>query len=311
VSVSSEPAKTRRAFCSAVSSESGEPLSATASRVDHWVLVEYSGAWESEALGRSALSPELKEHLRAQLAALAHSRLLLVKKTGRRLQAGGHVLFGSSRPGEERFFELDLEHHDELLDVDLAAALAGDETAATPVEEPLYVVCTHGKRDRCCALNGLPLYDALRRETDPGRVWQSTHVGGDRFAGNLVVLPHGLYYGRVAPADAAAVLAAHAAGEVELAHYRGRSAYPFPVQAAERALREAEGLLGIDDLTPLGAVRTEDGGRRVSFRTPDSAVHELDVVTALADEPAYLTCESAEPSRARRYLVTAHRVVSR
>jgi hypothetical protein len=311
VSVSSEPAKTRHAFCSAVSSESGEPLSATASRVDHWILVEYSGAWESESLGGSALSPELKGHLRAQLAELAHSRLLLVKKTGRRLQAGGHVLFGSSRPGEERFFELELEHHDELLDVDLAAALVGGATDARAVEGPLYVVCTHGKRDRCCALNGLPLYDALRRETDPGRVWQSTHVGGDRFAGNLVVLPHGLYYGRVAPADAASVLAAHAAGQVELDHYRGRSAYPFPVQAAERALRESEGLLGIDDLTPLGAVRMEDGGRRVSFRTPDSAVHELDVVTALADEPAYLTCESAEPSRARRYLVTARRVVSR
>ena len=183
------------------------------------------------------------------------------------------MLFGSSRPGEERFFELELEHHDELLGVDLAAALAGGETGATAVDGPLYVVCTHGKRDRCCALQGLPLYDALRRETDPGRVWQSTHVGGDRFAGNLVVLPHGLYYGRVAPADAARVLAAHAAGEVELDHYRGRSAYPFPVQAAERALRESEGLLGIDDAHDARSRRgrrTAHGGSASGRRTRPS-----------------------------------------
>ena len=304
----------RRAFCAAVSSASGEPLAATASRVDHWILVEYRGAWAREPLGGSLLSSELKEHLRTQLTSLAHARLLFVKKPARRAQTSRRVFFGTSRPGEERFFGLEVEHEQELLGLDLAAALAGAGTAAVPVGEavegPLYVVCTHGKRDRCCAVHGRPLYDALRHETETGRVWQSTHVGGDRFAGNVVVFPHGLYYGRVGPGDAGRVVAAHAAGEIDLDRYRGRSAYSFPVQAAEHALRESERLLGFEDLTLLGSVRNADGGWRVRFRTPDSAVHELDVAETLADEPAYLTCESAEPGRAHRHRVSAHRVVS-
>jgi hypothetical protein len=314
VSAQSGAATTRGAFCSAVSSAGGEPLAATASRVDYWVLVEYRGTWAHEPLGGSLLSPELKEHLRTQLAALARARFLFVKKPARRPQTSSRLFFGTSSPGAERFFALEFEHQEELLRLDLAAALAGAGAATIPaweaVEGPLYVVCTHGKRDRCCALHGRPLYDALRHETESGRVWQSTHVGGDRFAGNVVVFPHGLYYGRVGPADADRLVAAHTAGEIDLDRYRGRSAFSFPVQAAEHALRESEGLVGIEDLTLLGSARNAKGEWRIRFRTPDSAVHELHVAESRADEPTYLTCESVEPRRARRWGVSAHRVVS-
>jgi hypothetical protein len=315
--------RTTRAFCAAVSSASGEPLAATASRVDHWILIEYRGAWAREVPRASLLSSALKQHLRSQLAALPHARLLFVKKPRGRLDTGSRVFFGTARPGAERLFELELEHLDDLLHVDAAAVLAGTSRAIAGTEAvtgptagteavagPLYIVCTHGKRDRCCALYGRPLYDALRHETDSGRVWQSSHVGGDRFAGNAVVLPHGLYYGRVGPADAARVVAATTAGQIDLDAYRGRSAYSFAVQAGERALRECEGLLGIDDLELAGTARDADGRWRVLFRTPDGAVHELQVAESLADEPTYLTCESTEPRHARRWRVSGHDVVS-
>jgi hypothetical protein len=311
--VSAEPSARaeRRAFCAAVSSANEEPLAATASRIDHWILVEYRAAWARDVLGECQFSPELKAHLREQLAALEHSRLLFVKKPERRAQAGRRVFFGRSTPGRERFFELEVEHQNDLLDFDLAAALAAQGGPATRFETPLYVVCTHGKRDRCCARNGRPLYDALRDATDPDRVWQSTHVGGDRFAGNVVVLPEGLYYGRVEPDDTGALLQAHGSGAVDLGRYRGRSAYSFPVQAAEQALRESDGHLGIDDLALLGSRPDDSGGWRVRFGTSDGNVHELTVVGDRAPEPVYLTCESAEPKRARRYAVTARRTVSR
>ena len=300
-----------RAFCAAVSSANDEPLAATASRLDHWILVEYRGAWTRDVLGGSLLSPELKAHLRGQLDALGRSRLLFVKKPERRLQAGHSVFFGTSSPGKERFFELEVEHQDDLREVDFVGALASDNGPFTPVAAPLFVVCTHGKRDRCCAKHGRPLYDALRHETETDRVWQSTHVGGDRFAGNVVVLPHGLYYGRVGPAEAGSLVAAHAAGRIDLDRYRGRSAYSCPVQAAEHAIRASEGLLGIGDLSVLGCERQGDEAWAVRLRTPDDAIHELDVVATRADEPAYLTCEAAGPKRALRHDVTAHRVLSR
>lgn len=302
-------AASSRAFCAAVSNDAGEPLAATASRIDHWILLEYRGAWARDVLGGSLLSPELKTHLRAELSALDRARLLFVRKPERRARTGRRVFFGTSRPGRECFFQLEVDHPNDLLGFDFAAALADDGAGATRVDLPLYVVCTHGKRDRCCARHGQPLYDALRREAGTDGVWQSTHVGGDRFAGNVVVLPQGLYYGRVGPGDVAGLLAEHGAGRVDLDRYRGRSAYSFPVQAAEQGLRETEGLLGIDDLDLVGCTRLGDETWSVRFRTPDGAVHELDVVATLADEPAYLTCESSEPQRARRHAVTAHRVL--
>ena len=54
----------RRPFCAEASLERAEPLAATASRVDNWILVEYRGVWAHDAIGASALSAHLKEHLR-------------------------------------------------------------------------------------------------------------------------------------------------------------------------------------------------------------------------------------------------------
>jgi hypothetical protein len=299
----------RRAFCAEASSERGEPLGATASRVDHWILVEYRGGWSRDPIDGSLLSPELKSHLREQRDALGQAKVLFVRKPERRAATGRRVFVVSSRPGTERLYELEVEHQEDLREVDFAAALAG-ESGVTPMDGPLFVVCTHGKRDRCCARYGRPLYDALRDRADPNRVWQSSHVGGDRFAGNVVVLPHGLYYGRVDPDGSASLLAAHAAGTIDLERYRGRSAYSFSVQAGERAIRESTGLLGVDDVALIDAVRENDT-TRARFETRGGAVHEVDVTVSLDDEAAYLTCTSAEPRRARRCRVVAHRVVSR
>jgi hypothetical protein len=308
--VDTSPEARQRALCAAASSASAEPLAATASRIDNWILLEYRGLWDRDVLGGSLLSPELKAHLRAQLAALGNARLLFVKKPERRAYGRRHVFFGTSRPGRERIFELEVDHQEDLRGFDFAAALSGDGIPGRPVEHPLFVVCTHGKRDRCCAKFGQPLYDALRHETETGHVWQSTHVGGDRFAGNVVVLPHGLYYGRVEPEDLPALLAATEAGLVDLERYRGRSAYSFPVQAAEHAIRAEEDLLGIADLALAGAERVAEDAWRVRFRAPDGTVHEVDVAAEEADEPAYLTCGAAEPKRAVRYAATGRRVRS-
>jgi hypothetical protein len=297
-----------RVFCAEASRAREEPLSATASRVDHWLLLEYRGGWRRNVLGGSLLSRDLKAHLREQLAALEHARLLFVRKPERRADSGRRVFLVRSVPGAETLRSLEVDHQEDLRQIDLAAALTA--APGTPVDGPLYVVCTHGKRDACCARYGRPLYDAILARAEPERVWQSTHVGGDRFAGNVVLLPHGLYYGRVDPADVDRVLAAHGAGRLDLDGYRGRSAYSFSVQAAEQTIRESTGLLGVDDLRLLGVEQAGGGESVVRFEAPGGAIHEIDVVAMLEDEPAYLTCDSAEPRRARRCRVLAHRVLS-
>lgn len=291
--------RARRELCADVSGSASEELAATASRVDRWVLVEYRGLWDRDVLGGSLLSQPLKEHLREQLNRLGHSRLLFVKRPERRSHKRRMLFIGSSRPGEERFYALEFEHHDDLLGYDFATALHGDGAPGVPVDHPLFVVCTHGKRDRCCAKYGRPLYDDLRRKVDPEWVWQSTHVGGDRFAGNVVVLPEGLFYGRVGAEDLDPILDDYFDGRLNLARYRGRSAYTFAVQAAEQEVREKTALTGIDDVQ-LVKVEREDDRWLVSLRARGEP-YEAEAWAELGEEAVYLTCGSLTPQRPRRF----------
>jgi hypothetical protein len=297
----------QRALCADLSEDASESLAATASRVDRWLLVEYGDLWDRDVLGGSLLSAPLKEHLRDQLARLGHARLLFVKHPDRRSRASRMLFLGSSRPGEESLYALEFEEHDDLLEYDFAAALLDGGTPGIPLDHPLFVVCTHGKRDRCCAKYGQPLYDGLRGEVDGDWVWQSTHVGGDRFAGNVVVFPHGLYFGRVAPEDVGALLAEQAAGRLWLERYRGRSAYPFAVQAAEQTVRADEDLLGVDDVTVLDW-KAEGDEWQVRLQDLTGAVHDFLVVEELSEEAVHLTCGASAPQRARRYIATHRRV---
>ncbi len=116
------------------------------------------------------------------------------------------------------------------------AGLPGGRTPAfgRPVGAPLFLVCAHGRRDVCCARLGGPLARALAAR-HPGQVWETTHVGGHRYAANLVILPHGLYYGPVDEDFAAAAIAAYQHGEITPARYRGRAGQPRDQQVTSYA----------------------------------------------------------------------------
>jgi hypothetical protein len=283
---------TARRFCSDISRENNEPLGATASRIDHWLLVEYRGLWSHDALAGSGLSDQVKARLGALTAQRPRTRLLLIRRPDRRHQPGLAVYVANSRPGAERLGRLEIELHEELRDLD-------PFEAAEPAEESLFLACTHGKHDPCCARHGRPLFEALSEEVDTRWVWQSTHVGGDRFAGNLVCLPHGIYYGRVEREDVPALVDEHLAGRISLAHYRGRSCWPFPVQAAERRVRLDEGLTAFDDLS-LDTVERAAEHLTVKFETP-MGPREVDVATDVG-ELTLLTCSAETAKRPLRYV---------
>jgi hypothetical protein len=282
-----------RPFCSDLSRENDEPLAATASRIDNWFLIEYRGLWTRDALPGSGLSDQVKQHLRDQVAAVPHGRLLFIRRPDRRGRPELVAFAASSRPGELSLTRFEFEAYEDLRGVQLREG--------SPVDHPLFLVCTHGKHDPCCARHGRPLYEALRDELDPDWAWQVTHIGGDRFAGNLVCLPEGLYYGRVDRAASGSVLDKYLARRVLLDHYRGRSIYTFPVQAVERGVREATGLTGIDDVS-LESVERRNGSLRVTFAAGGRS-YTLHVEAEQGDL-TLLTCGSDAPQRPRRYVVS-------
>jgi hypothetical protein len=289
-----------RPFCADGSRGNDEPLYATASRVDHWILVEYRSLWSHDALAGSGLSEQVKAHLRAQVKARPRTRLLFIRSRARRGTPGLVAYAATSREGEEELRAATFADYRDLIDVDL---VGGDGEA---VDHPLLLVCTHGKHDPCCALYGRPLYDALAAELEPDWIWQSSHVGGDRFAGNVVCLPHGLYYGRLDRPSAAAVLDELLADRVHLEPYRGRSCYSFAVQAAERAVRLDTGLLGIADLRLVAAHRRADGAWTVAISARGRGIEEVDLREE-AGELVHLTCSATELRRPRRFVVTGRR----
>jgi hypothetical protein len=283
---------TARPFCSDISRENAEPLGATASRIDYWLLVEYRGLWSSDALAGSGLSDQVKARLSELTARRPRTRLLLIRRPDRRRHATLAVYAAVSRQGEESLASVDVDEHEDLRELD-------PWEAATPTDEPLFLACTHGKHDPCCARRGRPLFEALSEQLDSDSVWQSTHVGGDRFAGNLVCLPHGVYYGRVERDDVPSVVDEYLDGRISLGHYRGRSCWPFAVQAAERRIRAEEGLTGLDDMK-LAAVEHNGDRWAVSFQTPMGR-RELEVVVELG-ELTTLTCNAEVAKRPLRYV---------
>ncbi|HEV8251480.1 MAG TPA: sucrase ferredoxin [Gaiellaceae bacterium] len=291
-----------RPFCAEVARDAGELLAATASRIEHWLLVEYRGHWPYEALDAAVFAGPLREHLAAQLARLPRARLLLVKRPGRRADTSVHVVYGRTAETGAELRALEVERHEDLLDLDLS------KSPGRPLEHPLLLVCTHGIRDRCCARYGQALLrEIVRQEAERDWVWQATHVGGDRFAGNLVILPEGLYFGRVGDDDVAPILTSYRSGRIELSCYRGRACHPFAVQAAEGHVRRTTGLTEIGDLAVLRARRDARDRFTVELLAVDAGiVHEVEVVVELG-EPALLTCKAKEPQRPRHHVVRAHR----
>jgi hypothetical protein len=262
--------------------------------VNTWLLIEQPGAWGPHALVDSGFpSDEVSPLLQA--AEELHIRVLLIRqRKGETLDRSVFVAYSRDNGDGPTLRKGTVGDPAELSDLDLAALTAGRPDFGDVVDHPLYLVCTHGRHDICCADKGRPLFRAMS-EVRPEQTWEVSHIGGDRFAGNLLVLPRGDYFGRLDPADAGPLVAEYEAGRLDLDHHRGKSTQPRLVQAAEHFLRDAEGLSGFDDV-PVVEYRRESHGRaQVVFRGPEETEFVVRVTAHELPDPDYLTCRAEGP----------------
>ncbi|QWC86831.1 hypothetical protein KLP28_05665 [Nocardioidaceae bacterium] len=235
---------TRR--CAEVSAAAGEQLGGSASAWNACLLIEQDGPWGPKVLRDTRLPAAVRDHLD-----LEGLRVLLIRRHGRtgRDQGAQGVRVMASWSGPEMSWleRRTLADLDELLTVDLAGLVRGERPGWQPVEEPVVLVCTHGRRDVCCAERGRPVAAALATH-DPEGTWECSHVGGHRFAPNVVLLPAGLAYGRVEAGEAVALREAYASGQLLTERLRGRVWQQPAAQAAEVAIRQRLGLTGVDDV---------------------------------------------------------------
>lgn len=249
----------------------GEPLEGTAvERTARWLLIQVQEGWAPMVADTASLSGPVGAHVEAGLAAAGGARLQLIRRPG--VASGVTVIAVNAGGIKNSAYKLVLERLPDLLTLDIAALFEGGE-GSEQVEGPLVLVCSHGVRDRCCAVEGIPVFNALD-EALGGRVWQTTHLGGHRFAATLVVLPVGLQFGRVTPDEVPALLQGLANGKLyRLDRFRGRVEASREAQVAEAYVRAKRDLKALHDVQPVGsALRIQ--GRRVRFKVAGTP-HEV------------------------------------
>ncbi|MER6460954.1 sucrase ferredoxin [Streptomyces sp. NPDC001228] len=254
--------------CTTVSRLLDEPVSGTAATATTWLLLEQPGPWGAKALTSSHLDPVLGRALEAAAQGTG-VRVALIRRPGRHADPGTpavrRVYAAHTVPGNVWLHAAAVRDPARLLGLDFAALGAGDHRSfgtalggRPHTGGPLALVCTNGKRDRCCALLGRPLAAELAASGVPG-TWEVTHLGGHRFSPTVLVLPYGYAYGRAEAHAVKEVLHGAQEGRVVLDGCRGRSAWERPAQAAELSVREAVGEYAA---CALNVVRTEGAAPR-------------------------------------------------
>ena len=290
---------TPRFSCTPASLQRGEPIAGTATHVRTWLLLEHSGPWGSKAL-RDARLPEGLGPALQQLAVRHKAKVLLIRRPRAARDPDQLNVFAAySDPTRSRLEHGTVADAREVLDLDVDAFRAGGSTGLDPTDDPILAVCTNGRHDACCAEFGRPVALALHA-AHPELTWEVSHIGGDRFAGNMVVLPHGLYYGRLDAESAVTVADAHLSGALALDYLRGNSSYPMPVQAAEIELRRTIGLTDLTAVT-LHSRQVEDDVTTATFDTPHGR-HTVRIQTIVDPATATrLTCNALRDNPVPRH----------
>ena len=240
------------ASCSAAARARAEPVQASALTASRFLLLEVPGPWGRSALTESQLDRAIAEQLASQGDA-AGVRIILIRRPGR--LPAGHATdpvpawaIADTSPGAERVQWGHWLDPADLLGIDLAASLTAAASSSGPQQVAL--VCTNAKRDLCCALLGRPVAAAVAA-AGGWDAWECSHLGGHRFAANLLLLPSGQMFGQLGPESAVAALRRFEHGEILLDHHRGRCGHPPVVQAALHAAA-----VRLDDAR-AGAVRAQ------------------------------------------------------
>lgn len=276
--------------CATASIEREEPIYGTASFVHRWLLLEQPGSWGRDALMESELAEPFARELKRRCRGLG-IRVILIRRGVRMASGERTCYFARTEEGTNYLGEMMLDHVEDLLDVDLKPlAVGGSIEGAEDRRRPLFLVCTHGRHDACCAIRGNQV-SRVACSIEGFDAWECSHIGGDRFAANVVCFPDGVYYGRVAPEEVVMLMETYARGVLSLAHYRGRCSFAFPLQAAEFFARRETGALRLDEVTLVDATESESA-IGASFAVGTDRLIDIRLRSRPTEQPFQLTCAS-------------------
>jgi hypothetical protein len=273
----------------------GERLAGTASRADRFVLIEFPTPWPSKAIEVFG-DARLREAV-AEAVSAATAKVLLVRRPGQ-------------RTGEERRWAVvDARSRRALWgswqsqdDLDALVAAIGVDATDEWSDTPIVLVCTHARHDACCGVWGRPVAAALA-QSHADLTWESSHVGGHRFAGNVVFPVDGTYYGRVDAADATALVDQHLGAAVRADHLRGFSWLDPAAQAVAVEAHRRWGPASAGAIASASLARVGDDRWRVELtcngELPSSIAADVERVSG---PDARLSCH-ADPTPTESFVI--------
>ena len=281
----------RHDACASLARELGEPLPGTAPVAIGWVLVEDPAPWGRDALAEGSLPTDAVARLQADLDGRPIRYQAIRRPDRSRAHPDRHTVFLVHAGATTWARRLEVPS-DELAGIDATTTLEPLPPAVGDAHhDPLALVCTHAKRDACCAERGVTVARAVAA-MERDATWETSHTGGHRFAPSVILLAAGAVHGFMDEVTTLAALAAVRDGRLSLDGYRGRASLERHQQAAEVWVRDRYALTGLHDVLIEETV-VEDDVALVRLRTPD----ELMTIRVRRSEldPRPVSC-GAEPT---------------
>lgn len=274
-----------------------EPLPGTAKTASTYVLFEYPGPWSRDVLDGGTFGEELSAKLKAHLKESGADLQLIRHPTreGRMINTH-HLYLVFADQGITEVLHVD--QPEDILDLDLSGpGKNGGQTRMAP----LLLVCTHAKRDKCCAVKGRPLVAELERRYPFKKtgdvVWETSHVKGHRFAPAMLLMPWGYSFGRMNLEATEAMIAAAMRAQYFIPGNRGRGTLSPAAQAAEIAVAthivSGGGEVAYGQLEVVGEEVAEDsaevslidGSSKTTFTVTLAKKPASGVISSCGDEP--------------------------
>lgn len=186
--------------CSTQTRNLGEHLAGSATAADHFVLVELPLPWPNKIEDHPVVAAAVRKG--GERAEAKRTRVLAVRRaddTDSRRHRIISYRAEITQDGFAGFVGAETDVDSSQLEATLTTVLAGDDSTLVPVAPAVDVLlCTHGRRDRCCgSLGSLLVIELEPLVPDNVRLWRTSHTGGHRFAPTGITFPDGLTWGFV------------------------------------------------------------------------------------------------------------------
>ena len=209
-------------YCSVLTKQSGEPLAGTATFAKHFVFISWPKKyWQYEALEAKGGFPQgLKKWMKEQSKVNGKISIRLASRAG------------LTDDKVDIFIYPEKCCYSNVFPHEIPAVLEShfqdgktSSSSAVKIEQEQIFICTHGRHDKCCAKFGQELADKMRyhvsRQKTAVDVWESSHLGGHRFAPTMIDFPAGRAYGQLSPDEITKFLECRKVGQVYGSAYRG------------------------------------------------------------------------------------------